>query len=226
VLITLAIIGVIAAITIPSIVANHKKRTLETQFAKAYRNISHAVNMAVAEHGGIDTWAWKDSWGEGEKEAFVKNYFLPYFNVVKYCNDKTIAECFGGEGNYKNLSGGYWQHSGKRDSLVMLADGMSLMFYFPGGCISAGNKCMDFIIDLNGSAKKPNMSGGDTFLFSLYPQTGEFLPLGIYKDASYNEETKSFTKRTVEEINEECERSGFVCAAKIVLDGFKVNYEF
>ena len=35
VLITLAIIGIIAAITIPSIVANHQKKALETQFTKA-----------------------------------------------------------------------------------------------------------------------------------------------------------------------------------------------
>jgi len=86
VLITLAIIGIIAAITIPSIVANHQKRTLETQFAKSYRTLSQAVNLAVAEHGGIETWDWKETWTAEERDAFVKKYLLPYLNQEKTLN--------------------------------------------------------------------------------------------------------------------------------------------
>jgi len=62
VLITLAIIGVIAAITIPSIVANHQKKTLETQFAKAYRTLTNAVNLAVVDHGDFNL-AWYNMGG-------------------------------------------------------------------------------------------------------------------------------------------------------------------
>ena len=96
VLITLAVIGIIAAITIPSLLANHQKRTLETQFAKAYRTLSTAVQLAVAEHGEISTWDWKNAEGAmslEEQDAFVKKYFLPHLNVMKFCPaDKSVIK--------------------------------------------------------------------------------------------------------------------------------------
>jgi len=208
-------------------VANHQKRTLGTQFAKAYRTLSQAVNLAIAEHGGIETWAWKDSWAEGEKDKFVKNYFLPYMNVIKYCSGKTNKECFGGDINYSWLNNSPWTLEDiNTDPKVMLADGVSIDFYFPGSCFTTKNKCMDFIIDINGSKNKPNRAGKDTFLFSLYPQTGEFLPLGVNADKTYDEEAKTFTKKTLVEVSEECARSGCWCAAKIINDGFKINYNW
>jgi len=55
-------------------VANHQKKQLETSFAKAYRTLSQAVNLAVAEHGGIETWPWKEEYTYEGKNEFVKTY--------------------------------------------------------------------------------------------------------------------------------------------------------
>lgn len=56
VLITLAIVGIVAGMTIPSILAGNHKTELEARFAESYSIIMHAVNMAVAQNGPIETW--------------------------------------------------------------------------------------------------------------------------------------------------------------------------
>jgi len=60
--------------------------------------------------------------------------------------------------------------------------------------------------------------GKDAFIFDIYQSTSEFLPRGVYKNNS------TMDKTTVEYMQNNCKSSGSHCAAKIVLDGFKINY--
>jgi len=222
VLITLAIIGVVAAITIPSIVANHQKRALETQFAKAYRTLSQAVNLAVAEHGGIETWDWKETWTAEEKDEFVKKYLLPYLNYTKFCSaSKPNTGCFP-VFDYKYLNGVVWaNYAVDAHPKALLADGTSVHFATwndnPGSAMTIG-------VDINGH-KKPNIVGRDVFCFGLYKQTGEFLPAGINASGTYNATTNSFAKMTREEALNSCKNAASSnCTAVMVMDGFKMNY--
>jgi len=223
VLITLAIIGIIAAITIPSIVANHQKRTLETQFAKSYRTLSQAVNLAVAEHGGIETWDWKETWTAEERDAFVKKYLLPYLNHTKFCSaSKPNTGCFL-DFLYKHLNGTVFANFAKDIyPKAQLADGSSFQVSLYNDNVLPAV----VYIDINGH-KKPNIMGLDTHGFGIYKQTGEFLPLGVYMNNSYKEATNSFTKYTKEQVLQRCKtNNGHYCAAVVVADGFKINYDW
>jgi len=228
VLITLAIIGIIAAITIPSIVANHKKTALETQFAKAYRTLSQAVNLAVAEHGEMETWAWQEAYTQEEQDNFVKTYLLPYFNVQKFCSaTNPNTGCFP-DVMYKYLNGADWTpFATNAASKVLLADGMAIQFSFVSSCYANKRRCLGFNVDINGYVP-PNVHGIDVHTFDIYPQTGEFLPYGINLERSYNEATGSYTKLTEEQTNSKCGKgtSGDFCAAKIISEGFKMNYDW
>jgi len=227
VLITLAIIGVVAAITIPSIVANHQKRTLETQFVKVYRTLNQVMQLAQAEHGDFSTWDWKDSYSDSERDEFVKKYITPYLNVAKFCpTDNSGDWCFDPNANYKTFIGTALVNPDTvqdRPS-VLLQDGTSFIITMRDNCLSVYNdRCLGIDIDING-AKKPNTWGRDMFAFNLYPHTGEFLPNGINK-SKYDENTKSYGKNSIEEIDRLCTTSsGWVCTAKVVLEGFKMNY--
>jgi len=227
VLITLAIIGVIAAITIPSIIANHQKRTLETQFAKAYRTLSTAVQMAVAEHGEFDSWDFKnDTYTSEEQNALAQKYFLPYLNVVKFCPAGEIG-CFP-DVMYKRKNGNDFQNISKSPApRAMLADGTNMVFITEFNYVDKKRRAYEFYIDINGF-KKPNTTGYDLFSFLFFPQTGEFLPQNINIEGRFDEETGAFVKRTAEEINADClsssNSSGWSCGAKVIQDGFKMNY--
>lgn len=51
VLITLGIIGIVAAMTLPTLVAKHRKKVLHTQFLKAYSDIQNAAKLFQADEG-------------------------------------------------------------------------------------------------------------------------------------------------------------------------------
>jgi len=214
----LAIIGVIAAITIPSIVANHQKRTLETQFAKAYRTFSQAINLAMAEHGSTSSWEFKPNMSLAEQDEFVKKYFKPYLNTVKFCSAQdAVRNCFPNV-VYKNLNGSDWGNlNGSQNPGIVLADGIICRFKI------LNSRIIEFIVDING-AKKPNKLGEDVFIFSLLVETGEFLPSGIY--SSWDNEAGVYIKTSEEEVNTSCSRTGigWDCAVRVVQDGFKINY--
>jgi len=228
VLITLAIIGVVAAITIPGIVANHQKTALETQFAKSYRTFQTAVNLAIAEHGGIETWDWQEKYTDAQENEFVQKYFLPYLNVAKFCPaGQNAYECFP-DTYYKYINGNLsiFNYAAVADlPKALLADGSSVRFFFQSNCMANKDRCMSITVDTNGF-KKPNVFGRDFFWFNFYPQTGEFLPEGVNRNATYDEESGSYTKFTPEEVLSTCHENGngSNCAARIVSEGFKMNY--
>ena len=56
VLITLGIIGVVAALTIPTLMANHRKHVVETKLEKIYSVMNQAINMTNAEYGDVSNW--------------------------------------------------------------------------------------------------------------------------------------------------------------------------
>lgn len=51
VLITLGIIGIVASMTLPSLVAKHRKKVLHTQFLKAYSDIQNAAKRFETDNG-------------------------------------------------------------------------------------------------------------------------------------------------------------------------------
>ena len=56
VLITLAIIGVVAAMTIPTLVSNYKKQVVETRLAKFYSTMTQAIKLSEIDNGKLSTW--------------------------------------------------------------------------------------------------------------------------------------------------------------------------
>ncbi len=56
VLITLGIIGVVVAMTLPSVVGRYKEKETASKLKKVYSTISQAMNLAINEYGTIDKW--------------------------------------------------------------------------------------------------------------------------------------------------------------------------
>ena len=56
VLITLGIIGVVAALTLPTLIQNHQKQVYVTQLKKAYSTLNNAINKMAVDEGVVD-WA-------------------------------------------------------------------------------------------------------------------------------------------------------------------------
>ena len=82
VLITLGIIGVVAALTMPSLIANHTKSVVEARLEKFYSSMNQAIRMAELDYGPRETW-FEDNNDPALQEAWIKKYIIPYMNVVK-----------------------------------------------------------------------------------------------------------------------------------------------
>lgn len=207
VLITLGIIGIVAALTIPTIVTAYQKQQTVEKLKKTYTTISQAVKQSEMDNGSVDTWDWGTAPGADVLAKF-KIYWAPYLRIMKYC--ATYTEC-----NYKDNN--YYGPSGNSGPLVdadsrtavELADGSILTVASFG--YGTSNPINSIRIDLNG-AKGPNMLSIDIFGFVLASTKG-FMP------EDYNISSSS--------INSQCSTSGLGCSAKIiVLDNWQIKDDY
>lgn len=154
VLITLGIIGVIAALTLPNLITQYQKSETVQGLKVAYSLLSQAVQKSVSENGEINEWNYSLS-----SVDFDETYLIPYLKIVKKCEG---AECITTDDFH-----GYYQLNGSKYPLIdksyILSNGMILMKDAAG--ISLG--FIVYMIDINGN-KRPNKMGRDIFSFYLF----------------------------------------------------------
>ncbi len=82
VLITLGIIGIVAAMTLPTLIQNYKNHVVETRLQKFYSTINQAVKMAEVEYGDKKIW-YEDISGALQQKEWFNKYLAPYIKIVK-----------------------------------------------------------------------------------------------------------------------------------------------
>lgn len=94
ILITLGVIGVVAAITIPGLITSYNKKITETRLAKFYSVFNQAIRLSVAENGDVDTWddywsasgnTYKDGQAQDNEtgvEGAFETYLKPYMQIA------------------------------------------------------------------------------------------------------------------------------------------------
>ena len=209
VLLTLGIIGVVSALTIPTFVRNHQKQVFVTQLKKVYSELAQAADSALVENNAISL---NETKFNGNNSNATKEFFNSYLKIVKTCTDDKTP-CFAE--SYKYIDGTefevYLETDDERPCFV-LADGASICTYIEGweefdpsdNVYNPKVLC----IDVNG-AQGPNIVGRDLFHLEIYPdgKVGE----------SYNNDS-----------SELCQETGVTygagCLSKIINDGWKMDY--
>ena len=88
VLITLGIIGIVAALTIPNLLANYRKTVTVNKVKKFYSMMSQATNASMAENGPMGSWdGFTSSRNAEEMKHWFDKYLKPYIKV----NDEWIG---------------------------------------------------------------------------------------------------------------------------------------
>ena len=77
VLITLGIIGVVAAMTLPALIQNYKKQVVETRMKKFYSNINQAIQFSENDNGD------KKYWTPANVDEFWDKYLKNYLKYTK-----------------------------------------------------------------------------------------------------------------------------------------------
>lgn len=88
VLITLGIIGIVAALTIPALISKHEKKVTETKLANFYSKLNNALRLSEIENGEAKYWDPIPSSGE-QKLEWLNKYLFPYLKYAKTRIDRT-----------------------------------------------------------------------------------------------------------------------------------------
>ena len=218
VLITLGIVGIIAAMTIPTVILNNEKLKTVVALKKAYSTFNQAMIQMADDYGCtgdlICTELVKNDHGLVFGEAISQ-----YFKIVQNCGMDDTQICFASS-YANNFDGSGPVTSGNTGAYRFIdADGMAFRFFtdysLDFGAQNMSKTFGSLQVDVNGPAKGPNVQGKDIFTFwltngkgpSLYPQGG------IYDDAS-----PAVTSCTV------ANAAGYSCAARIMENSWQIDY--
>ena len=226
VLITLGIIGVVAALTLPTLIANYQKKVYVNQLKKSVSVLSNGFKLMMG-HDGVtelkDTTAFSgmlvedkcNNGGGGTNNLLtdecrsMKEGLESVFSGIQFvpCNGKLP----------QNLNGGNDVANGLRrkstSTCIQFPDGSEIIHF---SAKKTGNN-IGIIVDLNG-AKNPNTVGRD--IFWLYVNNNGHIT------GSYGEE-ESKNWRTTTDSRYKCEMDGtslgYGCAGR-VLEEDAMNY--
>ncbi|CDE44475.1 unknown [Clostridium sp. CAG:768] len=191
VLITLGIIGVVAAMTLPTLINDKRNKELEAGFKKAYSIIQTAFNKMSYDEGQIIN-----------NENYPSLTFAPKFKT--YFKD-TYSDITINSGDYKSYTNGFMNLSWFDDGRIMLSDGMLIMIESP---YKSGK--LYITVDVNGLKKRPNRWGYDLFTFQV-TNDGKLLPGGAVGTDMDSEEFCSKSNKT-------SIYNGFGCAYRAIAE--------
>ena len=94
VLITLGIIGIVAALTIPILISKHRADVTMTKVKKFYSVMSQAQIMSINENGDVETWDFQsdNSGGNEYMLNWFNKYWKPYLNSVEIIDRKVLSD--------------------------------------------------------------------------------------------------------------------------------------
>lgn len=217
-LITLGIIGVVAALTIPSIIKNYQKKQTAIKLKQTYSLLTQGIRMAENSLGSTEGWEIVDS------TTFSETYIKPYFKVIKEynsdelplnyqisCNDEGTCDTYGGFPGAQKLI---------LPNGILIAPNIYQWTISGKTYVSA-----TIIVDING-LKPPNRYGRDVFMFNIDSKKG-LVPYGLGYVTGQTAE-RDTSRDTLMEGPEfrACKKDGIYCAAVIMMDGWEIADDY
>ncbi len=228
VLITLGIIGIVAAMTLPTVINNTRHKELETAFKKSYANLANAVNLVNAD--GIPVYVLNptEARPDGDPDA-NSDFAVAVYSKYKQLKKLTYEQ----KNEYKNAILNYTRkRPGQVPQCSQAMAGTNSFATMDGSMLSIMQNCgaLWFTIDTNG-LKKPNALGHDIFIFRIDKNSTALKP--AYSESELKLDENGNTVRTedgspvynnTEENKEKCSPTaasainGSTCANFAILD--------
>lgn len=184
-LMTLMIIGVVSAMTIPLLKDSSDQKANIAGLQKAESTASNLFLQVQAVNGPPIYWHHNNVSVFASNGSIISQYLSDKMNVIqssvdngytpKALNNTTITDGASIDGSNIRLS-----------SVKQTADGM-YWFFSDGntGCSGSNRRCGLIMVDTNGP-KKPNKMGGDLFVLEITPDGVRPLNVGDCSDVTQN----------------------------------------
>lgn len=209
VLVTLGIIGVVSAMTVPTLVQNYQRETYVTQLHKVYSELSQAVTRAIADCNAISLDETKYSANRANSSAL---FLRDYFKIANNCGTN-LTPCFAD--SYQTINGDDFEMNINGTTpivAVVLASGSAIASFeeYDRGDNFDYHGFYQMYVDINGQ-KGPNVLGRDLFYIEVYSDgvVGESHEIRDVSYLSCGGNTSSY---------------GVGCLSKIIDNGWKMDY--
>ena len=221
VLVTLGIIGVVSAMTVPTLMQNYQRQSYVTQLHKVYNELSQALLRYQTDKNAIN---FKEA-GLSGSEAYTE-FQKNYFKAVQDCGT-TQTPCFAS--SYKKMSGSSTNFKCKY-GCMSLASGAAI-----GGYGNGTNGVYEIVVDVNGQ-KGPNIFGRDAFTMYIYTAQNVIDDLALKNPDDMNDSTwdsESSVPLTQDQREKNFQRAcqgdakpgeWHGCFGKILNDNWQMNY--
>ena len=220
VLITLVVIGIIAAITVPVIMANHKKTETASKLKKFYSTMSNAVKLSETENG-IPSYEWGISCKDKEENhKDIEKYLLKYISYSKYEKIQSGDDIYNGVGDWVEGDPEFGYKYYLNDGSMFFTGDCSYIIYY----------------DVNGD-KGPNQSGRDIFNFYIISNDDGDYGIGIVNNIPHFN-TKDWSPIPCEEgyeryftrdyiLSNSCNgQNSSTCSTLIEMDGWEIKDDY
>ena len=167
VLITLAIVGIVAALIIPTMVQNYEKKMLSVRIKKFVSTFNQAYKMAIANYG--DPAYWHDCTVQEGKSSCTTSTGAKSQKILSSMKVTDITDQIpesykqGIEENFDEVRGGGWPNW-EKTQCWQLPDGSFIFLMIDWNIRENNQSATTFIVDINGF-NKPNKLGKDILKF-------------------------------------------------------------
>ena len=151
ILITLGVIGVISAITLPIVIKHYQQQVTVNKLKKVYTILNQAIKLSEIDNGLPSTW------GADSQYEYFDRYWQPYIKINKKCSEKH-GRCGYSAAPWRCLNGNcvvYFDYGPDPGVGAILIDGIFAYF-----------TTEEVYIDINGLSS-PNRFGKDVFIFKI-----------------------------------------------------------
>lgn len=211
ILIVISIIGVVADMTIPTMISNYQKKETCVKVQKFYSILSQAVQLSEIDNGSVQDWTIKSSIDGSSSTIFFNTYLANYFKISKNCGN-TPQDCF--TEKIKNLDGTLASAESYKKNYVKLPDGSSISVHSVEGLAVV-------VYDINGPAK-PNRRGRDIFEFDIYAMPNYKYPVMPRYFGRSRAELVATNGRCASDKTGD----GWGCAMLLMIDGWVVKEDY
>lgn len=227
VLITLGIIGVVAALTLPILINTYEKQVTISRLKQTYSILHQAILLSENENGDMKYWDYS---ADTSGTRFFNQYLKPYITGVEKVSREMQL--------WKKLDGtidmsGSAMYSKPR---YKLPNGTFITVYnvrMPGTDLHNYYRTNAWIIvDINGF-QGPNRSGRDVFFFGMYPYMpgAPKLTTGIHDQCGsgafhYNLTREQLLNNGCATCNKNYTGAGYACATLIHKDGWQIKDDY
>lgn len=156
VMVAVGVVGIIAAMTVPTLMNNYQKRANAVQLRKVLNEVAAAADMYVTEEGKTHLKHTNIYSSKNNVNAFIRSKL----KISKECASANTSECFAS--NYNSIdrtASGAFSCGGVS---FLLTNSAAICAYE----VSSASSYVKFYIDINGN-DRPNIGGRDMFMFYL-----------------------------------------------------------